>query len=74
MNNFPQRFKNYPQSGPSGQHHLALFEENRLSAGHAFHNKKFIRILTISLYAFCENMGAKEPENIRCPTPPGLPA
>jgi hypothetical protein len=59
MNNFPQRLKNYLQSGPLGQHHLALFEENQLCAGHAFHNKKFIRMLTASLYAFLQKHGGK---------------
>ena len=59
MNNFPQRLKNYLQSGPLGQHHLALFEENRLSAGHAFNNRKFIRMLTSSLYAFMRKQGGK---------------
>jgi len=57
MSNFPQRLKNYLQSGPLGQHHLALFEENQLSARHAFHNKKFIRMLTASLYAFLQKHG-----------------
>ena len=59
MDNFPQRLKNYLHSGPLGQHHLALFEENRLSARHAFHNKKFIRILTASLYSFLQKHGGK---------------
>lgn len=59
MSNFPQRLKNYLQSGPLGQHHLALLEENRLSAGHVFHNKKFIRMLTASLYAFLRKHGGK---------------
>ncbi|HIJ91234.1 MAG: hypothetical protein OEV89_11095 [Desulfobulbaceae bacterium] len=52
MDNFPQRLKNYLYSGPLGQQHLALFEENRLSAAHVCHNKKFIRMLSGSLHAF----------------------
>lgn len=52
MSNFPQRLRNYLRSGPLGQQHLALFEENQVSADHALHNKKFIRTLTASLYAF----------------------
>lgn len=52
MSNFPQHLKNYLRSGPLGQQHLALFEENRLSAVHACHNKEFIRLLTVSLHAF----------------------
>jgi hypothetical protein len=59
MSNFPQLLKNYLQSGPLGQHHLALFEENRLSAGYVFHNKKFIRMLTASLYAFLRKYGGR---------------
>ena len=54
MSNFPQRLSNYLHSGPLGQHHLTLFEENRLSAVHALYNKRFIRILTASLYAFLQ--------------------
>ena len=54
MSNFPQRLKNYLRSGPLGQQHLALFEENRLSAVHARHNKKFIRVLTASLHTFLQ--------------------
>lgn len=57
MSNFPQLLKNYLHSGPLGQHHLALFEENQLSARHAFQNKKFIRVLTASLYAFLQKYG-----------------
>ncbi|MDD3814771.1 MAG: hypothetical protein PHZ02_09000 [Desulfocapsaceae bacterium] len=52
MSNFPQCLKNYLHSGPLGQHHLALFEENKISARRAFLNKKFIRMLTASLYPF----------------------
>ncbi len=59
MGNFPQRLKNYLHSGPLGQHHLALFEENRLSAGHPFHNKRFIRMLIGSLHAFLQKYGGK---------------
>jgi hypothetical protein len=54
MSNFPQRLKNYLRSGPLGQQHLALFEENRLSAVHACHNKTFIQILTASLHTFLQ--------------------
>lgn len=54
MSNFPHSLKNYLRSGPLGQQHLALFEENRLSAVHACHNKKFIRILTASLQTFLQ--------------------
>lgn len=57
LSNFPQDFKNYLHSGPLGQHHLAKFEENRISAAHVFHNKKFIRALTASLYAFLQKHG-----------------
>ncbi len=59
MSNFPQRLKNYLHSGPLGQQHLALFEENRLSAGHPVNNKRFIWILTSSLYAFLRKYGHK---------------
>lgn len=59
MSNFPQRLSNYLHGGPLGQHRLALFEENQLSARHAFHNKKFIRMLTASLYAFLQKHGDK---------------
>ena len=52
MSNFPQRLKIYLHSGPLGQHHLALFEENQISAAQVFHNKRFIRMLTASLHAF----------------------
>ena len=54
MSNFPHRLKNYLRSGPLGQQHLAIFEENRLSAMHACHNKKFIRLLTASLHNFLQ--------------------
>lgn len=60
MSNFPQRLKNYLRSGPLGRQHLALFEENRLSAVHACHNKKFIRILTASLHTFLAQQARKE--------------
>ncbi|MBU1231682.1 MAG: hypothetical protein KKD01_15435 [Proteobacteria bacterium] len=59
MSNFPQRLKTYLHSGPLGQQHLALFEENRLSAVRALYNKKFIRILTASLYAFLQKQARK---------------
>lgn len=59
MGNFPQRLKNYLHSGPLGQQHLALFEENRLSAVHAVNNKRFIRMLTFSLHAFLQKYGHK---------------
>ena len=52
MSNFPEHLKNYLRSGPLGQQHLALFEENQLSAAHAFLNKKFIQALTAGLQAF----------------------
>jgi hypothetical protein len=52
MSNFPQRPKSYLRSGPLGQQHLALFEENRISAVHAFLNRKFIQTLTACLQAF----------------------
>jgi len=54
MSNFPHRLKNYLRSGPLGQQHLAMFEKNRLSAVHACHNKKFIRLLTTSLHNFLQ--------------------
>ena len=57
MSVFPQPLKNYLHSGPLGSQHLALFEENGLSAVTAFHNKRFIRILTSSLYGFLQNRG-----------------
>ena len=60
MSSFPQRLKSYLQSGPLGQQHLALFEENRLSAGHAFLNRQFITILTVSLHAFLLKQARKE--------------
>ena len=59
MDNFPQRLKNYLHSGPLGQQHLALFEENRLSAGRVLNNKRFIRMLTDSLHAFLQKYGHK---------------
>lgn len=58
MSDFPHRLKSYLRSGPLGQQHLALFEENRLSAMHACHNKKFIRLLTASLHKFLKKNGA----------------
>jgi hypothetical protein len=59
MDIFPQRLRSYLQSGPLGQHHLALFEGNQFTARHAFHNKKFIRMLTASLYAFLQKQGGQ---------------
>lgn len=52
MSNFPQRLKIYLRSGPLGQQHLALFEENQISAAHAFLNRKFIQTFTACLQAF----------------------
>ncbi len=68
MNNFPQLLKSYLQSGPLGQQHLAQFEENRLSAVHACHNKTFIRTLTVSLQAFLQKHQV-EPTVIKLPEP-----
>lgn len=59
MNRFPQRLRNYLHSGPLGQGHLALFEDNRLSAIHALYNRRFIRILTASLYGFLQKQEGK---------------
>ncbi len=59
MSKFPQTLRNYLHSGPLGQRHLALFEEKRISAVDAFHNKKFIQILTASLYGFLQKHGHK---------------
>lgn len=60
MNFFPQALKNYLHSGLLAQHHLALFEENGLSAASAFHNKRFIQILTSSLYGFMQKHGHRK--------------
>ncbi|MDG4476980.1 hypothetical protein [Thiovibrio frasassiensis] len=54
MEHFPHSLKNHLQSGPLGQQHLALFEENRLSADHPAHNPRFIRLLTASLHPFLQ--------------------
>lgn len=59
MNVFPQPLRNYLQSGPLGQRHLALFEENRLRAAAPCHNKQFIRLLTASLYAYWQKQGRR---------------
>ena len=68
MSNFPERLKNYLRSGPLGQQHLALFEENQLSAAHAFLNKKFIQTVTAGLQAFWRKNKSERPV-IRLPEP-----
>jgi hypothetical protein len=57
MGFFPQSLKNYLHSGPLRQQHLARFEENRISAVAVSHNKRFIQILTASLYGFLQKQG-----------------
>jgi hypothetical protein len=52
MSNFPVPLRIYLQSGPLGQRHLALFEEDKIKAATPFHNKRFIQMLTASLHGF----------------------
>ena len=59
LKKFPHRLRNYLDSGPLRQQHLALIEEDRISARAACHNKRFIRILTASLLAFTQKYGRK---------------
>ncbi len=58
MSVFPPALKKYLQSGPLGQQHLALFEEDGLRARAACHNKMFIEELTSSLDGFLRKQAA----------------
>jgi hypothetical protein len=59
MSSCPPRLKNYLRTGPLGQHHLAAFAENQISAVDVLHNKKFIRILITALQAYLKKYGGK---------------
>ena len=65
MSSFPQALKNYLRSGPLGQRHLAKFEKNKLSANHVQQNKKFIQMLTSSLYGFLQKRARKKSQRKR---------